>query len=200
MKSRYHLIGFLLLAAVVVLAACGRAAPPTSDTTLPGADVPYSQNTSEGNVVPTYTPIEQSPPEATELQSLSTDASDTQATVSPGAPECQTPIASVKANNAYLRDGPDLRFEEKAQYENGDQFTVLGRFKDWYQVESSDGNNGWFYKDWLAIPPGIDTNKICSLPEQGLPSPELRLTPTSEKTREQNQEGICTPTYYDSCD
>lgn len=109
----------------------------------------------------------------------------------PGTPACQTPTAAVKSNNAYLRDGPDLRFITIAPYKNGDEFTLVGRYKDWFQVESADGKTGWLYKDWLSLPSNIDTNNICSILEEDVPT----ITQDSQKPP-RNDEEEC---YYDSC-
>jgi hypothetical protein len=118
-------------------------------------------------------------------------------TVPPETPACQTPTASVKVKNAYLRDGPDIRFVSLAQYKNGDQFTVLGRYQGWFQVEAPDGKKGWLYKDWLAIPSNMDTSTICLIPVEELP-------PTPQDNQQNNQQNqqngdACVPTYYVSC-
>jgi hypothetical protein len=108
-------------------------------------------------------------------------------TPSPETPACQTTTATVKANTAYLREGPDLRFKASSQYKTGAQFTVLGRYKDWFQVESPDGEKGWLYKDWLSISSNIDTNSVCLVPEGEVP-----MIQTQKKDR-------CQPSYYDLC-
>jgi hypothetical protein len=84
-----------------------------------------------------------------------------------------------------------------AQYKNGDQFTVLGRYQGWFQAEAPDGKKGWLYKDWLAIPSNIDTSTICSIPVEELP-------PTPQDNQQNNQQNQqngneCVPTYYVSC-
>ena len=108
-------------------------------------------------------------------------------------PACQIPTAFVKTNNAYLRDGPDVRFSANNHYRNGDQFTVLGRYQDWFQAEFPDGNKGWLYKDWLTFPSDIDTSNICLIPVEELP-------PTPQNNQQNLQNGAdCVPTYYVSC-
>ena len=149
---------------------------------ITGEDIPM--DTAEDPGVPASIPAGQSSPEAT-VSSLPT--------ILPETPACQTAVASVKANNAYLREGPDLRFEANTQYKTGDQFTVLGRYKDWFHVQSSDGKKGWLYKDWLTILPSIDTGNICSISERELPP-----TPQNFQKPEKDKED-CVPTYYDSC-
>jgi len=165
---------FILI--LVQLSSCRGYIPIT------GEDIPI--DTAQENAVPTFTPVGQSSPEAT-VSSLPTILQETQG--------CQTATAFVKADNAYLREGPDLRFVANSQHKNGDQFTVLGRYKDWFQVESSDGENGWLHKDWLTIPPSIDTSNLCSIPEQEVPA-----TPQNFQKPEKDKEE-CVPTYYDSC-
>jgi hypothetical protein len=114
-------------------------------------------------------------------------------TVLPETSACETPTLSVKINNAYMREGPDIRFQSLAQYKKGDQVTVLGRYRDWFQAETPDGKKGWLYKDWLTIPSNIDTSAICSIPVEDLPS-----TPQNNQKTPQNGEE-CVPSYYVSC-
>lgn len=102
---------------------------------------------------------------------------------------CQTTTATVKANTAYLREGPDLRFKASSQYKTGAQFMVLGRYKDWFQVESPDGQKGWLYKDWLSLSSTIDTNNLCVIPEGEVPTFQL----------DTEKKDICAGTYYDPC-
>ena len=166
MKSKATLATFFILM-FVQLSSCRGNIPITG------------QEATEKSAVPTFTQIVQSSPEATVLS-----------TVSPEAPACQTPTATVKARNVYLLAGPDLRFVATTRYPNGEQFTVLGRYKDWFHVEAPDGKQGWLYKDWLTIPPSIDTNNICSISEQELPP-----TPMPPPKKEHQ----CVPTYYVSC-
>jgi hypothetical protein len=101
----------------------------------------------------------------------------------------QTTTATVRASTAYLREGPDLRFKATSQYETGAKFTVLGRYKDWFQVESSDGHKGWLYKEWLSIPSSVDTNDVPVIPEAEVP----KFQSNTEKKEN------CDPSYYDLC-
>jgi len=95
-----------------------------------------------------------------------------------------------------MRDGPDIRFESLAQYKKGDQVAVLGRYRDWFQAQASDGKKGWLYKDWLTIPSNIDTSTICSIPVEELP-PTPKTSQNDQKTPQSGEE--CVPTYYVSC-
>ena len=108
---------------------------------------------------------------------------------SPVTPACQTTTATVKAQTAYLREGPDLRFKASSQHKSGAEFTVLGRYKDWFQVESPDGQKGWLYKDWLSISSTADTDDLCVIPEGEVP----KFQQNNEKKER------CDPSYYDLC-
>lgn len=153
--------------------------PVTGETLTP-------TNTAESSVIPTMAQVSQSLPEATVLS---------QSTTPPEKPACQTPTATIESKIAQLRDGPDLRFITIAQYKTGDQFKVLGQYKDWFQVESIEGQKGWLYKEWLTIPSNIEITNICSILEQDLPV----ITQDSQKSR-QDTDSQCVPTYYDTCD
>ena len=181
--SRGLVIGVV---AIVVLAIAGVGRSLTSQkgnsnssVDQPATEVPVVEIPDTGGSA-----IASLATEVTTVSSLST--------ILPETPACQTPTASLKVKNAPLRDGPDLRFVSIAQYKKGDQFTVLGRYQDWFQAKASDGKKGWVYKDWLTISEK-DTSDICSIPEQELPP-----TPQNEKKDSQSGEE-CVPTYYVSC-
>mgnify|MGYP000441551218 CR=1 FL=1 len=180
MKSKASIASIFILFSVL-LYSCGGNIPIT------GEDIPTPTDTAESKVVPTSTEIDQSSAEAN---------GSSLATVLPETPACQTPTASVKVKNAYLRDGPDIRFVALAQYKNGDQFTVLGRYRDWFQAEAPDGKKGWVYKDWVTIPSSMDTSTICSIPVEELP-PTPKTSQNDQKTPQSGEE--CVPTYYVSC-
>lgn len=147
--------------------------PKTGSNPLPtGTRTARPTNTAESNVVSTSTQVRQN------VLLPSTPPTET--------PACQTPNANVKSNNAYLRDGPDLRFATIGHYKNGDEFTVLGRYMEWFQVEAPDGNQGWLYKDWLSLPLNLDISNVCSIAEQ-------QLLPTPQNVKK------CQPDYYNSC-
>jgi len=130
------------------------------------------------------------------VASPATEATTVSSLFIPETSACETPTVSVKAKNAYLRDGPDIRFVALAQYKNGDQFTLLGRYRDWFQAEAPDGNKGWVYKDWVTIPSSMDTSTICSIPVEELP-PTPKTSQNDQKTPQSGEE--CVPTYYVSC-
>ncbi len=143
-----------------------------------------------GLFTPTATPTPSRVPTAT-VTALSTLSTAQPSKVE--EPECQTPTASVKANHAYLREGPDVRFPGSAQYKKGDQFAVLGQYKEWFRVEASDGKRGWLYEDWLTMMPGIGAGNVCVIPENEVPA-----VPQDVQTIPRT--GVeCTPTYYGSC-
>jgi uncharacterized protein YgiM (DUF1202 family) len=111
-------------------------------------------------------------------------------------------VATIKVDNIYLRSGPDIRFEPVALYKKGDQFTLLGRYQDWFQAENDDGNLGWLYKDWLTLPASSDLEAMCLIAGETLPS-----APNSQTSPQQNNQndsapangGACVPSYYDPC-
>jgi len=137
-------------------------------------------------VVATSAPIEQASPAGV---ALATEA-----------PACQTPTASIKTDNAYLREGPDIRYAGSAQYKKGDKFTVQGRYKDWFQVESSSGDKGWLYKGWLSFPSDVDTDSLCPIKSGDLP-PTPQTAQKDQKTPKTSSgnNGTCVPTYYVAC-
>lgn len=154
---------------------------PEAEIPLTGEETSTPTNTVESDETRIPTQESQSTPKATVVSP----------TNFPETPACQTPTATIKSNNAYLRDGPDLRFITIAPYKNGDEFALVGRYKDWFQVESSDGNMGWLYKDWLSLPSNIDTNNICSILEEDVPT----ITQDSQRPPRDDEEEC----YYDSC-
>lgn len=165
---------------ILPLSSCRGAVPDQIIPVAGGTTLPPTA-TTESEKIPTTTQENQSLPEATGVSP----------TNFPETPACQTPTATIKSNNAYLRDGPDLRFITIAPYKNGDEFALVGRYKDWFQVESSDGNMGWLYKDWLSLPSNIDTNNICSILEEDVPT----ITQDSQRPPRDDEEDC----YYDSC-
>jgi hypothetical protein len=90
-------------------------------------------------------------------------------TSTPEISSCTMPIGFVKTKTVILRDGPDLRFYAVGRFNQNDKFTVLGRFKDWYQVEFPSGEKGWLYLSWVSISPDVDPTQICELQFQGVP-------------------------------
>src|SRR6185503_6816688 len=149
MKSKATLATVFTLLSMLLYACAGNI-PITGQDTPPPTEV-----AEEADVVDTSAPIEQG----------------SSGGISPAieAPACQTPTASIKTNNAYLREGPDIRYSGNAQYKKGDKFTVLGRYKDWFQVKSSNGDQGWLYKDWLSFPSKVDADSLCSIKSEDLP-------------------------------
>ncbi len=184
MKSKATLAtGFTLLS--ILLYGCAGNIPITGqDTPPPTESAVETEIATETDVVNTSAPIEQG----------------SSAGISPTieAPACQTPTASVKTDNAYLREGPDIRYTGSAQYKKGDKFTVLGRYKDWFQVKASSGDQGWLYKDWLSFSSDVDANSLCSIKSDHLP-PTPPITQKDQNTRDDPNNTACVPTYYVSC-
>ena len=182
MKSKTALVTIFSLFSVL-LYSCGGKIPVTGDNIVPPT------NTAAGS--PTATVTQTSKP-TTETVELSPP------TASPVALACATPIASIKTDTVSLRNGPDLRFPGSAQYKKGDQFTVLGRYKDWLQVEAPNGSKGWLYIDSLEIPSNIDIDILCSFPAEQLPPTPLTTQTVNQQKTPQSGD-VCVPTYYVSC-
>jgi len=184
--SRGLVIGVI---AIVVLAIAGvglgltsQKGNSNSSVNQPATEVPAVENPA------TEVPVVENP--ATEVTTASS-------VFIPETSACETPTASVKVKNVYLRDGPDIRFVALAQYKNGDQFTLLGRYRDWFQAEAADGKKGWVYKDWVTIPSTLDTSTICSIPVEELPPTPQDNQQNDQRTPQNGDE--CVPTYYVSC-
>jgi len=182
--SRGLVIGVV---AIVVLAIAGIAF---------GALSKNRSSTAVANPATEARVIENPATEVPVVASPATEATTVSSLFIPETSACETPTVSVKAKNVYLRDGPDIRFVALAQYKNGDQFTLLGRYRDWFQAEAADGKKGWVYKDWVTIPSTLDTSTICSIPVEELP-PTPKTSQNDQKTPQSGEE--CVPTYYVSC-
>jgi len=177
------------IVAVVVLAIAGTAfgALSKNRSSSPSAASPAGTDSAESNVASTSIEIDQS----------STEANGTSVSMGrPEMPACETPTASIKSNNAYLREGPDLRFPGSSPHKKGDQITVLGRYKDWFHVEAANGKKGWLHKNWLAFPSNLDVDVICSIPVEKLP-PTPQTSQKDPRTPGSGED--CVPTYYVSC-
>jgi Bacterial SH3 domain len=172
MKSKATLATVFTLASVLLYACAGNI-PITGQDTPPPTEI-----AEEADVVATSAPIEEGSSGGISLANEAT--------------ACQTPTASIKADKAYLREGPDIRYAGSAQYKKGDKFTVLGRYKDWFQVKASNDDKGWLYKDWLSFPSNVDADSLCSINSEDLP-------PTPQTAHKTPQNNECTPTYYVSC-
>lgn len=107
-------------------------------------------------------------------------------TVTPEETTCETPAAFVRSDSVQLREGPDLRFLSVGEYQKYDNFTILGRYQEWYKVKFPDRNQGWLYSDWIDIPSNINKEGICKIPYRDLP-------PTPR------HENVCEPSYFVSC-
>ncbi len=107
-------------------------------------------------------------------------------TATPEETTCEMPAAFVKSDSVQLREGPDLRFLSVGEYKKYDNFTILGRYQEWYKVKFPDRNQGWLYSDWIDIPSNIDKEDICKIPYRDLP-------PTPR------HENVCEPSYFVSC-
>lgn len=173
MKSKFTLATISILFSVLLYSCGGNRIIP-----ITGEDVSSPTDIAEADIVATPTPTNEPSPEATD-PALSTEPPETLA--------YQTANASVKVDNAYLRDGPDIRFPGSAKYKKGDQFKVIGYYKDWFQVEARNGSRGWLYKDWLDLPSDVDRDRIRPIAAEELP-------PTPSTSQKE-----CVPTYYDSC-
>jgi len=180
MKSKATLATFFTLLSVLLYACAGNI-PITGQDTPPPTGI-----AEEADVVATSAPIEQ--------------GSSAGISLADEAAACQTPTASIKTDNAYLREGPDIRYAGSAQYKKGDQFTVLGRYKDWFTVEASIGDKGWLYKDWLSFPSDVGADSLCSIKSEDLP-PTPQTAQKDQKTPQTStgSAGTCVPTYYVSC-
>lgn len=154
---------------------------------ITGNDSPISTNTAEKYMDPTPAQSGESSLEATQTLPSAMPA-ETLA--------CHSPTASVSADNAYLRDGPDIRFTGSARYQKGEELKILGRYRDWLRVEAPNGNEGWLYKEWLTLPSDIEMGSLCSVSAEELP-PTPQPPQKPEKTPESGEE--CIPTYYVSC-
>ena len=180
MKSKATLATVFTLLSVLLYSCAGNI-PITGQDTPPPTEI-----VEEADVVATSAPIQ--------------EASLGENSVATEAPPCQTPTASIKTDNAYLREGPDIRYAGSAKHKKGDKFTVLGRYKDWFQVKASNGDKGWLYKDWLSFPSNVDTDSLCSIKSEALP-PTPETAPKDQKTPQTSSGsgGTCVPTYYVSC-
>lgn len=183
MKSKAILTVCFLLCTILLI-SCSGFIPNT------GADNPVVIDDVENTMTPRPTETKRSQPSPVTKVA-------TRTATPPKTPDCLTPTASVKISNVYLREGPDIRFPGSIRYRNGDKFTVLGSYRDWFHAEASDGNQGWLYNDWLSLPSDIDIDAICSVPSNQLP-PTPPSGPPIPKTPENDNE--CEPTYYEPCD
>jgi len=183
MKSKATLATVCTLLSVLLYSCAGNIPITGQETDTPP---PTEVVEKVDVVVATSAPIEQASPAGV---ALATEA-----------PACQTPTASIKTDNAYLREGPDIRYAGSAQYKKGDKFTVQGRYKDWFQVESSSGDKGWLYKGWLSFPSDVDTDSLCPIKSGDLP-PTPQTAQKDQKTPETSSgnNGTCVPTYYVAC-
>ena len=185
MKSKAILTTSIILYSIL-LYACGAGIPNT------GEEIVATENAEEENVtlIPTNT--------ATTVAA--------RPTATPETPACLTPTASIKISSAYLREGPDIRYEGTTRYASGDEFTLLGRYRDWFQAKAADGNQGWLYKDWLTLPSNLDLDAVCAIAADNLvptpstqqanpPRPEDPANPTNPLDDDE-----CEPTYYTPCD
>ena len=73
-------------------------------------------------------------------------------------------VVQVGVDSVVLRDGPDLRYPNIGEYEMGTQFTITGRYTDfWFFGELPDGKNGWLYYEWLNFPSDEEVDSICKI-------------------------------------
>jgi cell wall-associated NlpC family hydrolase len=60
-------------------------------------------------------------------------------------------VGSINDNGVNLRKGPDSRYPKVGGVGTGTQVTLIGKYKDWFQVRLSNGSKAWVFNDLLNV-------------------------------------------------
>lgn len=77
----------------------------------------------------------------------------------PGPDALPTPppakVATIAQENLNLRDGPGKDYVSLLKLGVDMEVSLVARYNDWYQIETTDGAVGWVSQDFLAMQPGV---------------------------------------------
>ncbi|WP_129629229.1 SH3 domain-containing protein [Candidatus Oscillochloris fontis] len=62
-------------------------------------------------------------------------------------------VGMVLENSVNMRKGPGSAYDRVATINAGAQVSLLGKYKDWYKVQLSDGTKAWIFSDLMKISP-----------------------------------------------
>lgn len=81
-------------------------------------------------------------------------------------------VGTVIEANLNLRDGPTTDYIGMTRLAAGASLTLLARYDNWFQVQTSDGQVGWVSSEYLDIVPGVidRVETVSSIPD---PNPAL---------------------------
>lgn len=64
-------------------------------------------------------------------------------------------IATTIENQINLRKGPDSRHSRVGMVDAGMKLDLIGKFKDWFRVQTADGTKAWVFGDFLRVSPHV---------------------------------------------
>jgi len=144
---------FILITGLLLLAAGCTAGPAPAPTAAP-TTAPVAAEPSD---VPTALPPT-AIPEPDKAQPAPTEAP---------APVERLPFAAtVNVDSLNVRSGPGTLFEVLLTLPLGSNVTALGTApgNDWIEIESEDGQTGWFYAELLTLGGELETLPMLEAP------------------------------------
>jgi cell wall-associated NlpC family hydrolase len=58
-------------------------------------------------------------------------------------------VGTITDNAVNLRLGPDSRYKRTGGIGAGEQVDLVGKYKDWFQIQRADGTKAWVFSDFL---------------------------------------------------
>jgi len=89
-------------------------------------------------------------------------------------------VGTITDNGVNLRKGPDSRYIKVGGAGAGMQVTLLGKYKDWFQVRLSSGSKAWVFNDLLNITERVMRRVPVS---KDFPTLPVRATTTARSAR-----------------
>ena len=180
-----------LFRSLVTLEGAVDQIPPITD--IPPTPTFTPSPTSTDTPTPTLTPTA-SPTAAGDAPSPPTESPPTD-TPPPATPTPGPPMAGIKGQNAPIRQGPGLVYDELGLAKKGESYPITGAFVtgDWYQIDYK-GQPGWV--SVIQVEPVTNTEQIPII-EDIPPTPTFTpapATPTPAQEAEVTQPPPTPPT------
>lgn len=183
-NTSLRLSHFIVLPALLVLAACARATPTPDPTTVPTATA-----AAVVAVLPSATATASSTPTATPTATATASPAPPTATASPTATATPTPtvaatlpaaFAVIVRNPVNLRGGPGEGFDVVGQVISGQRYPVLARNAagTWWQI-AVDGLAGWVFADLVSIEGDRDGLAVVETPTEPTALPPVQVYETT---------------------
>lgn len=101
-----------------------------------------------------------------------------------------TLVGATIENRINLRKGPDSRYERVGMINAGVQLDLIGQYKDWFRIQTPDGNKAWIFSDFINVTAHVERRVPTSKDFPALPVTTRRVGTSGRPGSAANLAGI----------